>query len=214
MFEFVFIWEHKSWKQTLPIDFQIGGYDDSIRRKDFKNDALSVSIVLPILIYHGFEKWDKKRLYDYFRPYLPDELLAYIPHPKIIVIDIQAISDADIEYAVGLEELRAAFIALKHGHDKEYFKQNMKEVLKFVKKMAAKELFDTYVEMLFEYMQRRSQLDNEAFQEIVEQTKEEKMVTEFKTIFQTAREEGMALGIKEGIKEGREEGREEGKKRR
>ena len=51
--------------------------------------------------------------------------------------------------------------------------------------------------MLYEYMQRRSELNNEEFQEIVEQSNSEKMVAEFKTIFQTAKEDGIAIGTRE-----------------
>ena len=74
LFRFVFIWEAKSQKEKLPIDFQIGGYDDNIRRRDFKakkekekeGKDSPLSLVIPILIYHGATKWEKKRLYDYF----------------------------------------------------------------------------------------------------------------------------------------------------
>ena len=48
-------------------------------------------------------------------------MLEFIARPKSIVIDIQAMGDSDIEKAIDLGELRAAFIALKYGHDKKYF---------------------------------------------------------------------------------------------
>ena len=200
-FRFVFIWEHKSAWQSTPIDFQVGGYDDSIMRMDFNADKEALSIVQPILIYHGAKAWKKKQRYDFFEPYLADELLEYIPRPKLAIIDIQAMSHEDIEKAIGLGELRAAFVALKHAHDKEFFKHNMGKVTKFVQEneMSPKELFDTYLQMLYEYMQRRSELNNEQFQEVVEQSNSKEMVAEFKTIFQSAREEGRNEGRNEGI---------------
>ena len=186
-FRFVFIWEHKSALQSLPIDFQVEGYNDSMMRMDFREEKEALSIVHSILIYHGKKPWTKKRRYDHFEPYLVDDLLAYIQQPKMSVIDIQAMSNEDIENAIGLEDLRAALMALKHAHNKEFFKHNMGKVTKFVQEteMSPKELLDTYLHMLYEYMQRRSELDNEQFQEIVEQSNSEKMVAEFKTIFQT-----------------------------
>ena len=204
-FRFVFIWEAKSKKEALPIDFQIGGYDDNIRRRDFKKEEKKnniLSIVVPILLYHGEEVWEKKRLFDYFKPYLPEELLAYIPQEKFIIIDIQAMSDEHIEKALDLEELRSAFIALKHGHDKEYFRKNLKKIFTFVKSIPTKELLEMYVEMLIEYMQRRSKLEADEFKELVEQSNDQEMGTSVKTIFEVAREEGR--------EKGREEGREEG----
>ena len=59
--------------------------------------------------------------------------------------------------------------------------------------MQPKELFDTYLRMLYEYMQRRSKLNNEQFQKVVEQSNSEDMVTQFKTIFQVAREEATVI---------------------
>ncbi len=127
-FRFVFIWEHKSVVQSLPIDFQVEGYNDSMMRMDFREEKEALSIVYSILIYHGKEPWVKKRRYDHFEPYLADDLLAYIPHPRMAVIDIQAMSDEDIEKAIGLGELRSALMALKYAHDKEFFQHDMEKV--------------------------------------------------------------------------------------
>ena len=205
-FRFVFIWEHKSVVQSLPIDFQVEGYNDSMMRMDFRHDKEALSIVHPILIYHGKDPWVKKRRYDHFEPYLAEELLAYIPHPKMTVIDIQAMSNEDIAKAIDLGELRAAFTVLKNAHDEEFFKQDIEKVVKFVheSEMQPKELLDTYLQMLYEYMQRRSKLDSQAFQKVVEQSNSKEMVAEFKTVFQVAREEGKAEGKKEGEEKGRD----------
>ena len=99
--------------------------------------------------------------------------------------------------------MRAAFTVLKNAHDEDFFKHDIEKVINFVheEEMQPKELLDTYLQMLYEYMQRRSKLDNEQFQQVVEQSNSEEMATEFKTIFQTAREDGKI--------EGRDEGRNE-----
>ena len=61
------------------------------------------------------------------------------------VIDIQAMSNEDIEKAIDLGELRAAFTVLKNAHDEEFFKHNIEKVINFVHKeaMQPKELLDT-----------------------------------------------------------------------
>ncbi len=61
--------------------------------------------------------------------------------------------------------------------------------------MSPKELFDTYLQMLYEYMQRCSELDNEEFQKVVEQSNSEEMATQFKTIFEVAEENAYAKGL-------------------
>jgi hypothetical protein len=148
------------------------------------------------LIYHGAKKWKYKRLYDYFAKYLPDAILEYIPRPKYIIIDLQAMSDVDIAAALDLGELRAAFIALKHAHDKEFFQNNLEEILKFAQDSNPSLLFQTYLRMLMTYSQRRSKLDDEKFHTIVEQLKPNKnMATAFKPFWEVGEAKALQKGI-------------------
>ncbi len=167
-FRFSFLWEFKSSIPNRPVDFQMDDYVKSLQMDDL-NNGLPPSVVIPILIYHGPKRWRFKRLRDYFANYLPQTILDYIPYPKYIIIDLQAMSDADIAAALDLGELRAAFIALKHAHDKEFFQNNLSEILKFAETSSPSLLFQTYLRMVMEYSQRRSKLDGEKFNQIVEQ---------------------------------------------
>jgi cysteinyl-tRNA synthetase len=103
-----------------------------------------------------------------------------------------------------LEEIRAAFIALKYAHDKDFFKQNMKKVLKFTRDLTATYMFKEFFKMLLEYMQRRSQIETEEFEDIVEQNIDDEMATKkvFKTMFEV-RDEKAKLEVKlEGLHKG------------
>jgi hypothetical protein len=205
-FQFGFMGEFKSGIPDLPVDFQIDDYVRSIQVKEIKNGH-PPSIVIPILIYHGAKPWRYKRLRDYFAKYLPSVILGYIPYPKYIVIDLQAMSDADIAAALDLEELRAAFIALKHAHDKEFFQHNLEEILKFAATSKPSLLFQTYLRMLLEYSERRSKLENKEFKEIVELLNPDKeMATKYKSFIDVAEEEAMERGMKKGMEKGMEKG--------
>ena len=201
-FRFCFIGEFKSSKSKFPVDFQIDSYVKSIQRKDIINNR-PPSIVLPLLFYHGATPWDKKRLYDIFSPYLPKVILNYISHPQYLVIDLQVMTDELIKSAEDLGELRAAFLALKHAHEKEFFVDNIAEMLKFVDETPTTLLLEEFMSMLMEYMQRRSKLDDEKFDEIVEQSKtKSEMVKEangWKIHLQRTKDEGFKEGIKEGF---------------
>ena len=211
---FCFLWEHKSYKPyEEPIEAQNERYRYAIISSDLKNKK-HPSVVIPILLYHGETKWGKKMLYDLFEPYLPPEILDYIPHPKYIVIDIQNTSEEEIEKMIDLNVLRGAFIALKHGHDRDFFKHNMEKVLKFVEDLPSVYLFQEFFKMLLEYMQRRSQLEDEEFNKNVEQKLDPDMATNFKTIFENAEEKaekrgeqkGMAIGEQKGMAIGEQKG--------
>jgi Putative transposase, YhgA-like len=200
-FRFCFLWEHKSSKPENPIESQVESYRYSIIHASLKKEQ-TPSIVIPILLYHGELQWDKKMLFEQFEPFLPPEIMAYIPYPKYIVIDLQAMSEAEIEALTDLEELRAAFVALKYAHDKEFFKQSMKKVLKFTEDLSITYIFNEFFKMLMEYMQRRAQLEKEEFDDIVEQNIDTDMATRkvFKTSYEIVKEEGKLEGKLEGLR--------------
>ena len=106
-------------------------------------------------------------------------------NPKYIVIDIQSTSEEEIEKMVDLGVLRGVFIALKHGHEKNFFKKDMEKVLKFVETLPIQYVFQSFFKMLLEYMQRRSGLGSEKFNKIFEQSKSKfnMAATAKKTIF-------------------------------
>ena len=201
-FIFSFLGEFKSSIPNRPVDFQIDDYVKSVQMVDINNKK-PPSIVIPILIYNGIKKWKYKRLFDYYAKYLPQVILDYIPCPKYIIIDLQAMSDADIAAALDLGELRAAFMALKHAHDKDFFQNNLKEITKFAEDSNPSLLFQTYLRMLLTYSQRRSKLDDEKFKTIVEQLKPNKnMATAFKSIFDVAEEKAEKRGMERGMEKG------------
>jgi hypothetical protein len=192
-FRFCFLWEHKSNKPYEPIEAQVERYRYAIIDDDNKNKR-APSIVIALLLYHGKSKWEPKMTHDKFVSYLPSDLLEYVANPKIIAIDIQAMSPEQIEDMVDLKILRAAFIALKNAHDKEFFRQHIEEVFKFVEDLPTDYLFQSFFEMLLEYMQRRSELEEAEFKNFIEQKINQDMGTQVKTIFEAAREQGDMQG--------------------
>ena len=122
------------------------------------------------------------------------------------MIDIQSTSEEEIEKMVDLGVLRGVFIALKHGHEKNFFKKDMEKVLKFVETLPIQYVFQSFFKMLLEYMQRRSDLEDAEFNKIVEQKLEPDMATNFKTIFENAEERAEKRGEQKGIAIGEQKG--------
>ena len=197
-FRFCFLEEFKSSKPLLPIDFQIDSYVKSIIRNDLSNKK-PPSIVLPILFYHGITEWKDKRLHDLYSPYLPQTILDYIAFPKYLIIDLQAMSDELIQNEDNLGELRAAFLALKHAQEKDYFLENMPQMLKFVDEMPTTLLLEAYLEMLMSYFQRRSGLDDKTFTDFVEKSKTDAIMVKeaggFKLFVKNTREKAFQEGV-------------------
>ncbi|MBL7813675.1 MAG: Rpn family recombination-promoting nuclease/putative transposase [Saprospiraceae bacterium] len=203
-FRFCFLWEHKSSKPTDPIEGQVERYRYAIISSDLKNKR-KPSIILPIILYHGKTKWTKKMVFEDYETHLPSEILKYLPAPRYIFIDIADMSKQEIEQMIDLKILRSAFIALKFAHDEKFFQDNLAEILKFVETSSSEIVFQSFFKMLLEYVQRRSQMEADAFNKIVQQKLEPNMVTNIKTIFEIAEEKAELRGIEKGIEEGRQE---------
>jgi hypothetical protein len=195
---FCFLWEHKSSKPDSYIEAQVEPYRYAIVDLDKKNKR-HPSIVIPILLYHGATAWDQKMLFDQFKDILEPDLLSYIPHPKYIVIDIQAMKEIEIEKMVDLGVLRAAFLTLKNADNKNFFKQDMEKALKFVEELPTEYVFQSFFQMLLEYMERRSGLEAAEFEDIVEQKLNKNMATSVKTMFDVREERKGRLVVLRGL---------------
>ena len=196
-FRFCFLWEHKSSKPNEPIEGQVERYRYAIIGSDLKNKR-KPSLIIPILIYHGETKWVKKMIFEDYEPFLPIEILKYLPQHRYIIIDISEMTTDEIEKMIDLKVLRGAFMALKNAHEPKYFSENIEEVLKFVDTSPSDVVFYAFFKMLLEYMQRRSKLSAEEFNDIVEQKLEPNMVSNIKTIFEVAEEKAELRGRQEG----------------
>jgi hypothetical protein len=193
---FCFLMEGKSSAAKEPIDFQVEDYRKSIWVKDLKSKRF-LGIVLPILIYNGEYAWNRKKVYDYFKSYLPPELLAMIPNLPLLLIDLHKLTDAEIAANVELGALRSAYLALKHGHDPEYFKRETKTLFKFAvdsDELMPKDLLSDFLKMLSEYIQRRSQMTETEIINIVLDSNNENMVAKVRTMFDVFEEKGIAIG--------------------
>ncbi len=191
---FYFLIEGKSSAPSVPIDFQIEAYRRMMWLRDKKNKRFP-GIVIPIIIYNGKDAWRKKKIYDRFESFLPQEILPFLPNPRYLVIDLHDLPDEVIQNAINLGALRGAYLAMKHGHDESYFKDEIKNLLKFAEGLAPKELLDSYIQMLLEYIQRRSKLSETEIKNIVLNSNDKDMRTKIKTVFEAIEERATAAGI-------------------
>ena len=67
----LFLFEHKSYLPNSPIHLQLLDYLLQIWEDDLKNRRL-LSIIIPIVVYHGEKGWEQKSFSDFF-PDLPED---------------------------------------------------------------------------------------------------------------------------------------------
>ncbi len=113
--------EHKSYiDKYTPI--QIGAYIFSGLLKQVSNKEKRLSLIIPVLLYHGKEKWEYRTLNDLFEDLDPD-LRRFIPDYEYVYHNLGEISDEAIQ-ALHNKFLAASFLALKYsmlkGDSKEW----------------------------------------------------------------------------------------------
>lgn len=104
--------EHKSYiNKYTPI--QIGSYIFSGLLKQIGNKEKKLSLIIPILLYHGKEKWEYRTLNDLFDS-LDPELRQFIPDYEYVYHNLGEISDDAIQ-ALHNKFLAAPLLALKYS---------------------------------------------------------------------------------------------------
>ena len=112
-----FLYEHKSYTVQYP-HFQVLRYMLNIWEMSMKQKE-RLPIVIPIIVYHGTEKWIVKPLHSYFDN-IDEELMPFIPNFTYILSDLSMYSNEDIKNKVfkGIF-LKAALLILKNSFNPE-----------------------------------------------------------------------------------------------
>jgi hypothetical protein len=118
--------EHKSYTDKYtPV--QIGGYIFSGLQKQIEAKEKHLSLIIPVLLYHGKEKWEYQTLGDLFRNLEP-EWKQFLPDFDFVYNNLGTLSDEHVE-ALNNKFLVASLLALKHTFDKEWLEANMLRLL-------------------------------------------------------------------------------------
>lgn len=117
--------EHKS-KRDPNTAFQLLHYIASGYLKQLKNKE-NLSPIIPIVYYHGKQRWEYKSIYDYFNN-APENIKPYIPGFTTHFIDLVRMSDEEFD------QLRGTFIysvalSQKYSHNPVALIQNLNRIL-------------------------------------------------------------------------------------
>lgn len=117
--------EHKSYPDQYTT-IQIGGYIFSALQKQVANKE-QLSLVIPVLLYHGKGKWRYRTLSNLFEE-AEESWKQYIPDFEYIYNDLGALNDTAIE-KLNNKFLAASVLALKHSTEKEWLEHNAVKLL-------------------------------------------------------------------------------------
>ena len=141
------MFEHKSYVPSHPhlqlLRYMLGMWEAQIRNHE------PLKLILPIIIYHGQQKWNAKPFADYFvGPDLPNSLEPFIPSFEYWLTDLQASSDGEIRTKYSPVDLRISFLLMKHIGRKSIL-TSLPVIFEGVHEMLENEVGRKYFEVLF-----------------------------------------------------------------
>lgn len=183
--------EHKSHPDKFtPV--QIGGYIISGLQKQIENKE-KLSVIIPILFYHGKEKWKYQTLISLFKN-LDPEWKKFVPDFDYIYNNLGEISDESVE-RINNKFLVASLLALKHSFQANWLEKNVLKILVLTEE-ASENLQESFVVYLFS----NSKLEEYRIIELLEP-----LPSHLKTKIMST----LDVFVKKGRLEGRREGAEE-----
>ncbi len=160
--------EHKSYPDKYT-SVQIGGYIFSAFQKQIKNKE-PLSLVIPLLLYHGKTKWKYSPLESLFE-YIDEDWKQFLPNFEYVYNDLGLLSDKEIE-ALNNKFLAASILALKHSWEKEWIEQNAIQLL-MLASHGSKGLRKGFII----YLYSRTRLDEKTLNSLPEAIKKDVMNT-------------------------------------
>ncbi len=148
--------------------------------------------ILPVLLYHGKQKWELKTIKDLI-PYLPEDIEKYIPQLSIEFLDLKKFSDEEL-LNIGNSFLASALTIQKYS-------QSPDELIKKANKIFGAifpEGIGNFKEVLFVYYLNLLQISKVEFIELIEKIPP-KIKKDFMSTYEMIAKEYEQKGIEKGI---------------
>ena len=210
------LFEHKSY-QDKGISLQLLKYMVEIwEAKRNKEKAKELPIIIPLVIFHGQQKWKQpsslaKMLNGYDE--LPEAVKVYVPNFEYLLYDLSIFSDEDIK---GSAQTRIMVTLLRDILTKtgDPLRQSIYNALYYLNDLEDKQTGVGYLETMMRYIFSVAQdLTETDVQQMIQQLEYNHMKGSelAMTLAEMWRDEGMQKGMQKGLEKGIDKGRKLGK---
>lgn len=187
--------EHKSQPEKFtPV--QIGGYIFSGLQKQIENKE-KLSIIIPILFYHGKQKWKYQTLAGLFGNLEP-EWRQFLPDFDYVYNNLREIADEEVE-AINNKFLVASLLALKHSFQKGWLENNAQRIL-----ILTDEASENLQMNLVVYLFGNSKLKEDGIKALLDPLPfklKTKIMSTLDIFVKKGRQEGVEIGVEIGIEQ-------------
>lgn len=188
--------EHKSYPDKYA-SIQIGGYIFSALQKQATNKE-PLSLVIPVLLYHGKGKWQYRTVADLFEE-TDKDWQQYIPDFAYVYNNLGVLDDEGIE-RLNNKFLAASVLALKHSMEKEWLAQNASKLL-----ILASQGPGALVKGFIIYLFSRAPLEGKKILNSLPGHIKKTVMNTLDIYIEKGRKEGLEKGIEKGIEKGKEQ---------
>ncbi len=195
-----FLFEHKSYPDKY-VPLQLLGYGTDIWRLHLKQETgrtKHLPVIIPILIYHGREKWTRRTDFSHLFGKISDTLAVYVPDFRFDLCDLSAYSDDQIKGNVLLKVLFLLFKYVYHPG----FQEKLPQIFSLFRELLEKDTGMQYLETVMRYVLAASEITLDKLKTAVESGLSEKGETVTMTTAEKLINEGIQKGIQQGIQQG------------
>ena len=202
-----FLFEHKSYVVAHP-HIQLLRYILEHLENQIKNKE-NLTIVIPIIIYHGSDEWKIRSFYDYFGE-IDDVLKQYIPDFNYQLTNLGNYTDNEL-ISMDMGKLLNVFLAMLHIRDLQYIRNNFETIFIAAEKYLPES--GNFLRLIFVYLYKNIELSGSEMRNIADaiQSPIKKFaMSTYDSILDIGIEKGIEKGIEQGIEKGIEKGIEQG----
>jgi len=207
-----FVLEHKSYPEKYPhlqlLRYMLEGYSYQLRQNK------KLSLIIPVVLYHGREKWQARPFKDYFE--LPHPLFGmFVPSFDYILVDLAEYADEQI-LAIGMSFLASSLLLFKHKQDKDFVLNNYRQIFIFVEGYESRTETMRYLDTLILYVFQSFDIERKEILEIIDDLPKhvsDMFVSTYDKAIESGKIKGEELGMKKGEELGMKKGEQLGMKK-
>ncbi|MEA3494410.1 MAG: Rpn family recombination-promoting nuclease/putative transposase [Bacteroidota bacterium] len=159
------LFEHKSQPEKFP-HFQILGYMLRIWELQIKQKE-ELTPVIPIIFYHGKEKWDNKRFEEYFGN-IDNELQSFIPKFDYELIDTSTYSNKDLREHFDNIELQVGLLIMKNIFNEQKMLEQIGHLSDQINKLLQTKEGQDFFDSISVYMLNSTEIASDKYRELME----------------------------------------------
>ncbi len=181
------LFEHKSYPETFP-HLQLLGYMLKIWETQIKQKQ-SITPIIPIIFYHGKQKWVKQTFDTYFDE-IDETLQNFIPKFEYQLVDTFEYSDDEIIKLFSNLQLQMGLLILKNIYNEQKIIQEVDKIFGEINQLLQTEQGEQFFEAIVSYLYYATNLETP------------KMVEKMRTISPNAGEKFVSTAMRlkmEGI---------------